>query len=467
MLTTRVLIVGGGISGLAAAYELAQRNAAFTLLEASPRLGGLVRTDVAGDLVIDAGPDAMLAQKKAGIELARELGLEDRLVPGIPPRDAFVLRDGSLHPLPAGSVLGVPTDVHALRTSSLLSPESRARIEDERSHAPKEVAEDESIAAFFERRFGREAVDYLAEPLLAGIHAGDVDRLSVRALFPRLVEAARHGSVSVNLGEQLLRASDPHGAFRSFPRGMQELADALAARLAGHDVRRETAATGVERHAGGFRVRVADGTAIDARAVIVAAPAHVAAALLPPIDPALAAACGSIRSVSSGCVVLAYPRGEVGHTLAGSGFVVPRVERSIRILAATWLSSKWPGRAPAGTALMRAFFGGARDPLALDLSDAALVELAHQDLARVLDIDSAPSFARVYRWPRANAQYDVGYLQRLADIRERLASRPGLFVTGAGFGSIGIPDCIADARRVARLAAAHVADRTSFPEINR
>jgi oxygen-dependent protoporphyrinogen oxidase len=450
----RVAVIGGGISGLAAAYELQRQRVPFTLLEATARLGGLIRTETEGDLVIDAGPDAMLAQKPAGIDLCRELGIADRLVPTRPPRTAFVVRDGVLHPIPPGSVLGVPTELDALRASSLLSAAGRERIEAERSMAPDSPIEDESIGSFFERRFGREAVDYLAEPLLAGIHAGDVERLSVRALFPRLADAAARGSVAVALRADLERASDSEGAFRSFPRGMHELVDALEQRLGEDDVRRGAAATSIEPSARGFRVRIADGTSIEARAVIVAVPAHVAARLVVATDDAIATACQSVPSLSSGAVVLAYPRRAVTHPLAGSGFVVPRVERAVRILAATWLSSKWPGRAPEGVVLMRAFFGGARDPDALDLADGTLVEMAHDDLARLLGIAAAPTLSRVYRWIRANAQYEVGYPRRLADIRTRLASHVGLFVTGTGFGSIGIPDCIADARRAAGAAAA-------------
>jgi oxygen-dependent protoporphyrinogen oxidase len=450
---TKVIVIGGGMSGLAAAYELSLARVPFLLLEASNRLGGLVRTETAGDLVIDAGPDAMLAQKPAGVELCRELGIADRLVPTRPPRTAFVLRDGVLHPLPARSVLGVPTDPASLSASTLFSADARARIERERSH-PAEEVDDESIASFFERRFGREAVDYLAEPLLAGIHAGDVDRLSIRALFPRLADAARRGSVTHALAADPARASESEGLFRSFPGGMQELVDAVANRLDDGSVRLGVRVASLEYEDDGCSLRLEDGAGLTAKAVIAAVPAHALADLVAATDPALAEECRAIRSTSSGAVVLAYPRDAIAHPLAGSGFVVPRAERGVRMLAATWLSSKWPGRAPDGTALLRAFFGGTRDPAATTLPDDALVELAHGDLARVLGISSEPSFARVFRWPNANTQYEVGYLRQLAGIRARIAAHRRLLVTGAGFGSIGIPDCIADGRRVARLAAA-------------
>ncbi|HSL22981.1 MAG TPA: protoporphyrinogen oxidase [Vicinamibacterales bacterium] len=400
-----VTVVGGGIAGLSAAFELHRRGVPFALHEAATRLGGIIRTDYLPGFVIDAGPDAMLARKRAGIALCEEVGIAHRLVPANPPRTAFVLRGGVLAPLPSW-------------------PQPAA--------AP--AAPDESIASYFERTYGRDAVDYFAEPVLAGIHAGDVHRLSVRALFPEIAgrepEGARHNDAT---------PVDPEGAFRSFPRGMQELVDALAAALPRDAVRTATPARQLREH-------LREGP------VILAVPGSPAAGLLDPIDPALATLCRRIPYVSSGIVVLAYPRKAVSHSLSGSGFVVPRAERGTRILAATWLSSKWPGRAPADVALLRAFFGGARDPASLSLSDDALVAMAHGDLARLLQIDAEPSLRRVYRWLDATPQYEVGYLETLAAIRAAAARIPGLHLAGAAFGSIGIPDCIQSGRAAARAA---------------
>ncbi len=394
-----ITIVGGGISGLAAAYELHRRGADFRLVEASPRLGGILRTDYVGDLVIDAGPDAMLARKPAGVHLCEDLGIAGRLVPSRPPRAAFVVRDGRLEPLPAFTKAGPAP------------------------HRP-----DESIASFFERQYGRDAVEYFAEPVLAGIHAGDVERLSMRALFPEMLD-----------GRSESGAPDPQGIFRSFPRGMQELVDALVSAISPERIRVNERATtlGADR----------------AARWIIAAPARAAAELLEPVDEELAGLCRAVPYVSSGIAVLAYPRERVRHALAGSGFVVPRVERGTRILAATWLSSKWPGRAPDGVALMRAFFGGVRDPGAMALTDSELVSLAHADLARLLDIDSPPVFSRVYRWIDGTPQYEVGYLERLATIRTRAAAHR-IQMIGSGFGAVGIPDCIAAGRAAARAAVA-------------
>jgi oxygen-dependent protoporphyrinogen oxidase len=405
-----VTIVGGGISGLSAAYELHRRGVPCQLYEAADRMGGILRTERVAGLLIDAGPDAMLARKPAGIALCEELGIASRLIAAKPPRGAFVVRDGRLQPL----LWRQPFDV--------------AR------HNPG-PRHDRSIAEYFREHLSADALDYYAEPVLAGIHAGDVERLSIDALFPELLS-----------GESRSRAPDPHGEFRSFPGGMQELVDALVAHLPSAAVHLSTPTPALER-------------LLEAGPVIVAVPAHAAAPLLASIDRRLADLCGGIRYVSSGIVVLAYPRSAVAHPLSGSGFVVPRVERGFRILAATWLSSKWPHRAPDDVALVRAFFGGARDPGAMDLSNDALVEMAQHDLSRLLDIQAPPSFARVYRWINGTPQYEVGYLERLAAIRAQLAMFQGLFVTGAGFGSIGIPDCIAEARATAARASRLMGNR--------
>lgn len=414
------IIIGGGIAGLAAAYELTRRGVPFVLLEASPRLGGVIRTEYEGNLVIDAGPDAFLARKRAAIDLCRELGIDNRIVPANPPRTAFILRDGVLHP--------IKTTVG--------------------SYLAREPQGDESIASYFRRRYGAEAVEHYAEPLLAGIHAGDVERLSIRALFPEFT-FGRRPSAAGTPGEQPA-AGDPEGAFRSFPRGLQELVDAIVRALPEESVRTFSGVKSVRRS--GTRYSVATATeSFEARHIIIAVPAHVAASLVRDLDPQLANLCAGIRYVSSGIVVLAYPRKAVDHPLAGGGFVVPRSEAGLGILAATWLSSKWPGRAPPDTALIRAFFGGTRDPEAMGLSDGELATMAHHDLASVLSIHAQPTFTRVYRWENGNPQYEIGYLDLLSAIRVRVAALPRVHLTGAGFGTIGVPDCIASGRITAAL----------------
>jgi oxygen-dependent protoporphyrinogen oxidase len=313
---------------------------------------------------------------------------------------------------------------------------------------PRRDDGDESIGSFIRRRFGDEAVTYLAEPLLAGIHAGDVERLSIRALFPRFVETERtHGSLLRAFRRQPRPAASQNGVFRSLPGGLSELVDALVQALPQSVIHLNTGAArvGVNPH----RVETTQGDVIAARAIVLTAPAYVTSGLLRDIDTTISRLCGEIDYASSGTVAMAFPRSAVAHPLNGSGFVVPRAEGS-GILAASWLSSKWPHRAPEGRVLMRAFVGGGRDPEALQKTDSELVKLALAALTPLLGISAEPLLTRVYRFERASAQHDVGHLDRMAAIDRALAARPGLYVTGSGFRGVGIPDCVADARATAR-----------------
>ncbi|MCY4075473.1 MAG: protoporphyrinogen oxidase [Acidobacteria bacterium] len=452
-----VAVVGGGITGLAAAHELHRRRVPFALFEGAPRLGGMIRTESAGGFTIDAGPDSLLVHKPAALALCRAVGLGPRLVPTLPPRAAYVLRRGRLRPLARGSVLGIPTGPGPLARNGPLSWRGRLRMALDLT-LPARDAGDESVAAFFRRRFGQEAVDFLAEPLLAGIHAGEVERLSVRALFPTLVEAERNaGSVIRGLRRQRARRArggPDEGPFRSLPGGLGELVTAVAGRLPPAAVRCGSPVRAIEG-SGPFRMAL-DGGRIAARQVILAVPARAAAALLAPLDARAAQLAAAIRHTSSATVTLAWPRRTVGRPIRGSGFVVPWIERvsgGLAILAGTSISSKWPGRSPDGQALFRGFVGGARDPGALARTDEDLVDAVHRDLARVLAITGAPTLARVYRWPDANPQHEVGHLATVAAIDARLARLRGLHLAGAAFRGVGIPDCIAAGQAAAAAAA--------------
>ena len=473
-----VVIVGGGIAGLSAAYELSRRGISFVVLESGPRPGGVILSEEIDGFVIDGGPDSLLVQKPAGVALCEEIGLGPRLVVTKLPRIAYIQRNGQLHPLPAASVLGVPTRIGPFLRTRLFTWAGKLRMGAELFVPPRRAEDDESIGSFMTRRFGREAATYLAEPLLAGIHAGDVDRLSVRSLFPRFVEAERkHGS--------LLRAfrgvaakrpdADNSGAFKSLPGGLSEMVTALVQKIGAAQVRTGTVAIRVTcdrpapLDAGGrpasssahrrlvsagerFTVPTARGEPFTARAVVLATPAYVTSALLREHDQELARLCADVRYTSTATVALAFRRDAVKHPLDGSGFVVPRVERS-PILAATWLSSKWPHRAPDDRVLLRTFFGGARDPQVLDQSDEELVSRSLTAIAPLLGITGGPLLTRVYRWERASAQHEVGHLHRIAVIDRALERHPGLFVTGSGFRGVGIPDCVADGRATGAAVA--------------
>jgi oxygen-dependent protoporphyrinogen oxidase len=456
-----VIIVGAGISGLSAAYELATRRVPFVVLEASDRTGGLVRTDRVDGFTIDAGADSMLATKPAAIHLCEELGLGSRLMASTPPRTAYVHARGRLHALPSPSVFGIPTTWGGIATYDLLPLTARWRLAWSVARAMRarplgdaghEGKRDESVASFYRREFGPATVGLVAQPLLGGIHAGDVEKLSISSVAPRLVSAA--------LDRRLFRApltstAAGEGLFKALRGGMGELVEAIEARLPAGSVRVRSAARAVSVVQGRWQI-VCDSGSVDARAVILAAPAHAVARLLAPTDAMLAGLCSEVPYVSTASVALAWPRPSVAHPLGGSGFVVARQHSRLRISACTWVSSKWEDRTCSGMVLLRAFLGGATDPDVLQLADDAIAGIAARDVSDVLGISGPPHLVRVQRWPLAGAQHHVGHAAHISRIDERLGALPGLFVAGSGFRAIGVPDCVADGRDAARRAAAYL-----------
>jgi protoporphyrinogen/coproporphyrinogen III oxidase len=444
-----VAVVGGGIAGLAAAHALHARNVPFVLLEASGRLGGVIRTERIGGFVLEAGPDAVLAQKPEAVELCRELGLGDRLIPTNPDaRAVYVLHRGRLHPLPEGMVLGVPTRVGPLLKSRLFSWPGKLRMALE-PFMRRGSGADESIASFLRRRLGQEAVDRLGEPLLAGIHAGDAETLSMRATFPRLVEIeAREGS----LMRAFLRGGTGGAPFRSLPEGLGELVGALVASLPARTCRTDSPVRALRPRAGGWLVEAGGHPPLEARAVILAVPAPRAVPLLQELAPAAAQRLAAIRFASTATVLLGYRRADVRHPLDGYGLLVPRAER-LHTTALGFFSTKFPGRAPEGHVLLRGFLGGMHDPGVLDGSDASLSALVQDEMAGPLGLSGAPVLARVYRWPAATPQMEVGHQALVAELDQELARIPGLFLTGSGLRGTGIPDTIGDATRAASQAA--------------
>lgn len=459
---TDVAIIGGGIAGLATAYELSRRGVSFVLLERGSRAGGVILSEEVDGFVIDGGPDALLIQKPDGIKLCEELGIGGRLVTTKLPRLAYIQRGGRLHPLPAASVLGIPTQWGPFVATKLFSWPGKMRMGAELLIPPRKDDGDESIGSFMSRRFGREAVTYLAEPLLAGIHAGDVDRLSVRALFPRFVEAERkHGSLLKAFRPKpatnpASRTPNPDGAFKSLPGGLSELVRAVVGALPSGTLCLNTGVGSISGD-GPYRIERSTGAPIDAHAVVLATPAYVTSTLTKTFDVNLSRLCGEIPYASAATVALAFRRDQVSHPLNGSGFVVPRAENT-GIMAGSWLSSKWPHRSPDDDhVLMRTFLGGARDPQAFDLSDEDMVTRSMNALRPLLGVTGQPLFTRIYRWHKSNAQHEVGHLDRLAAIERAVGKHPGLFVTGSGYRGTGIPDCVADGRATAKQVAEFLA----------
>jgi oxygen-dependent protoporphyrinogen oxidase len=451
-----VALVGGGISGLAAAHALQKRGLSWLLLEAEARFGGVIRSERAGGFLLEGGPDSMLAQKPEAIALCRELGLGERLVPTNPQQRAvYVLRGGRLHALPEGMMLAVPTRIVPFLTSGLFSWPGKLRMGIDLLIPARKDGGDESIASFLRRRFGQECVERLGEPLLAGIHSGDPERLSIQATFPRFVELERrHGSLVRGLWSAPRPApkpgSPPPAAFYSLAGGLGELSEALAAKLPPERLRPGSPVRSIARNGTGFQVE-----GVSARAVIVAAPAPRAAPLLEPLLPEVAATLRGIWFASTATVLLGYRREDVAHPLDGYGMVIPRTE-GLRTSALSFFSTKFPGRAPEGHVLLRGFLGGAREPEILSLDDAAMAALVRREMSPVLGLRGEPVLARVYRWPGGTPQMEVGHLDRVAQVERALAALPGLFLTGAGLRVTGVPDCVADGTRTAEAAAAQL-----------
>jgi protoporphyrinogen/coproporphyrinogen III oxidase len=467
----RVVIVGGGITGLATAYALTRDGTGCEpiVLEAEGRLGGNIRTVAEHGYVMDTGPDSFLVTKPEALELCRQLGLERRLIETrAAARRVYFVHRGRLEEMPAGMALGIPTRIEPLLSSPLLSRPGKVRMLSEPLVPAGGRAHDESIHEFFARRFGEEAAARLAAPLLGGVYAGDTRALSMRATFPQMVQLeARHRSLvrglfaaqaeqtGVTFWQWLRRTPEAHppSPFRTLDGGLGVLVEELAARLHPGGVRQRTPVTRLARGPGGWRVETPGG-ALEADVVVLAIPARCAADLVP--DAEAAALLGAVPFVSTATVFFGFDQRAVERSLDAVGFVAPEGEAAL--LAATWVSSKWPGRAPEGKVLMRAFIGGARDGTRAETaSDAELSELALSELRRLMGRLDTPELCRVFRYPSASAQPVVGHLDRMTRLAERLAGLPGLHVAGSGYDGIGIPDCIRQANAIAREISSSLA----------
>ena len=451
MTPRRVAVIGGGISGLAAAHRLVERGRErgeaieVRLFEAGPRAGGVIQSERSDGFVIEAGPDSFLSEKPAALDLCERLGITDRLVGTREEfRRTYVVRDGRLHALPDGFLLMAPTRFWPLLTTPLFSWPGKLRMALDLV-LPRGSGGDESLADFVTRRLGREALERVAQPLVGGIYTADPRRLSLKATMPRFLEMERAArSVILAMWRQrraAAQATAGSGArwslFLSFDDGLQRLVDELVRQLPDSTVQLQRPISALERlPGGGWRL---DG-AFECDAVVVATPAHAAATLVQPLDPGLAHELAAIPYASSATVTLAFRREEIPHPLDGFGFVVPHVERRA-LLAGTFSNLKYPCRAPDEWVLMRAFIGGALQPELVELDDDALVAAVRRELAALLGVRATPHLTRIARWRRAMPQYEVGHVERVARIRGR-AAQLGVHLAGNSYQGVGIPDCI-------------------------
>jgi oxygen-dependent protoporphyrinogen oxidase len=452
-----IAVIGGGIAGLAAAYRLRAAAASaplrITLVEATGRLGGWVRTDRWGDVLIEGGPDSFLAAKPAARALAIELGLGDELI-GLRPgyEGAFIARRGRLEPLPEGFSLMIPTRLRPLLATGLLSTRGKLRLALDLALPPRRSEQDEPLAEFVRRRLGREAYEWIAQPLLAGIYAGDAEQLSLLATFPQLRELERrHGGLIRGTLARRRPGALTGPAFLTLRRGMGTLVEELARRLYQVDLLLGEAALALAPCESGYRITLSSGHDLDADAVLIATPAYAAARLLEPLDRELAQLLSGIPYASSATVTLVYQARDVAPVARGRGVVVPAAEER-EVTAVTWVANKFEGRAPPDLAPVRVFLGRYGRERVLELPDDRLVELALNELRGLLGLRAEPLHAVVHRLPRSMPQYLVGHLDRLRAIEARLALRPGLFLIGAAYRGVGLPDCIAGAEQAAWAA---------------
>jgi oxygen-dependent protoporphyrinogen oxidase len=450
----RIAVIGGGISGLVAAYELARARRAGAaveeyLLEAGPRLGGALRSERVSGCLVEAGADSFLTEKREAAESCRELGLTDELMgSNDADRRTWILHRGRLEPLPDGLEFFVPARPTSVLSTRLLSAGDKLALVAELFQRPKRLPE-ESVAALVRRHFGAGLLDTIVEPLLAAVYGGDPQELSARATLPRLVQMEE---TTGSLIRALRRNRRPAAAerpplFTTLRNGLDSLAAAAASQLEPARVRcRQRVEAVSPRAGGGFELRGAGETLLSVDAVVLAIAAHEAARLLAPLDPSLAQHLGGIPYSSSLIVAVGY---DAPLTVPpGFGFLVPEKE-GLRLRACTFVGQKFPQRVPPGRALFRCFYGGVRDEAALELTDEEAAALVQTDLRRVLRLEVEPLFVRVYRWPRAIAQYTLGHLDRVAAIRSRVQALRGLFLCGNYFDGIGIADCVRSGRAAA------------------
>ncbi len=492
-----VVIIGGGISGLATAYALqseAQKAGlalTYTLLERDNRLGGKIVTERTGGFVIEGGPDCFIGQKPWAADLARRLGIGDELIgTNDARRNTFVLNQQRLTPLPDGVMLIVPTRIMPFVTSPLISWPGKLRMGMDLFLPRRHDNADESVADFVRRRLGQEALDKIAEPLMGGIHVSDPEMQSLLGTFPRfrklemehrslvlgmlagkrrrLAAPARPGGKGAaapangqngHHGNGSSAPAGPSSLFISLRDGLGRLVEKVSAALTG-EVLTGTGAEALARTPDGqYRVRTTGGRTLLADAVVLAAPAYVSGDLVHDIAPELAGMLRGIRYVSTATISLGFRAAEAG-PLNGFGYVVPRREGR-QVSACTWTSTKFDYRAPADGILLRCFVGGPGKEGLVDLGDAELLAVARRELAEIMGLRAEPVLSRIYRWRRANPQYDVGHLERVALMQSLAAAQPGLYITGSAYEGVGVPDCVHQAQQAAARLVRDLASQTA------
>jgi len=458
----RIAIIGGGISGLSAAFTLEQRRRTgvpleYVLYESSSRLGGVISTEYIDGCVLEAGPDSFLTEKPWATDLCRELGLEDQLIgSNDTERKTYILLKGRLVPIPDGLMFMVPTRILPVVFSPLFSPVTKFRMAREWFQSPASSGKDESVAKFVERHYGSELVERLADPLLSGVYGGDSSQLSVRAVLPRFAQMeASHGSLGramLAARKKIVHASNgpPRPLFTSLKDGMQQMANALAARLSAPSICLSTPVRQLKFKEDGWMVSAAGARELF-DSLIIATPAHTAAVILQSVSTELADELRGVRYTSSITATLGYGHSVRSSLPPGFGLLVPHSEGR-RLLAATFVHNKFSHRAPEDRVLIRCFFGGSRNEEILQLHEDEILRIAREELRQILGISAEPLFTRVYKWKAAMAQYTVGHLERLDRIDRLRQQLPGLALAGNAYRGIGVPDCVHSGKQASEQA---------------
>ena len=446
----KIVVVGGGISGLAAAHRLIELNQSLqiTLIEASNRLGGTIETTHRDGFLLERGPDSFISEKPHALALARRLGLEPRLIQTNEKfRRSFIVRDGRLRPVPEGFQLLAPSQIAPFLMTDIFSVAGKARMAADLvlPRRPTNGTDDESLASFVRRRLGKEALERMAQPMVGGIYTADPETLSLRATLPRFLDMEqRHRSLILAMLRQgREQKSGTSGAryslFLSFDRGMQVLVEALAEVQA--DIRLNTRVEGLRRDGPGWMITTNTGEQLKADAVCLAVPAYIAAALLSDSDQDLSSKLRQIKYASTATINFGYKRSAIAHPLNGFGFVVPFIEKR-SLIACTFSSVKFAGRAPDEHVLLRAFAGGALQPEIFALDEREMSRRVEVDLRELLGISEPPLFTEVEKWEQSMPQYEVGHLERVQEIESLVNQLPGLTLAGNAYRGAGIPDCI-------------------------
>jgi protoporphyrinogen/coproporphyrinogen III oxidase len=467
-----VVIIGGGITGITAAYYLQkaikeqQLPIECKLVEATHRLGGKVQTVIRDGFVIERGPDSFLARKTSAFRLVHEVGLEDEIVHNATGK-SYILVNGKLYPIPGGAVMGIPTQIGPFITTGLFSPLGKLRAALDFILPPTKAEGDLSLGQFFRRRFGDEVVDNLIEPLLSGIYAGDIDQMSLMATFPQFFQLEQqYGSLVRGAKRTTPKAEKQRkGAFQTLKTGLQSLVDEVEKRLEQGSVMKGVRVENVRREGTGYRLRLSNGEEWKADSIIVAIPHSSVPAMF--ADYPFFAPFQSIPSTSVATVALAFPESAIEQDIDGTGFVVSR-RNDYTITACTWTHKKWPHTAPSGKALLRCYVGRPGDEEIVEQSDDEIVRVVMDDLNKIMRITGRPEFFVISRWKQAMPQYTVGHKERLSKIKAHMDSElPGVFLAGSSYEGLGLPDCIDQGEEAVKKVLDYLqVSHRKFAEVN-